>query len=218
MFAGLMIVSTSLALGLIIGFTVVSVFEMLFGSCSCLQDKLKTEAQKNRAKGRRAGMYTAPPNKDDDPDSIAKEFNNAISHGVDTPEQADALFNAIDIDQSDMIDEGEATDYMLKAGLSIDQILQLFAAMDHDSNGEVSRDEFRRAVLDAKNQSLLIPRDGANPDAPLNPEASGPAPADLNTGTANVSMLAGTFGPSEGGVEAGLPNKQLLDKKEEAEA
>ena len=108
-FAGLMIVSTSLALGLIIGFTTVSVFEILFGSCSCLQDKLKSDAQVERAKSRRTGMYTAPPTKDDDPESIAAEFRNAIMNGVDSKESADALFNAIDIDQSDMIDEGEAT-------------------------------------------------------------------------------------------------------------
>ena len=202
-----MIVSTSLALGLIIGFTTVQVFEMLFGSL--FQDRLKSNAQVERAKSRRTGMYSAPANKDDDPASIAAEFHDVMENGVDTPERADALFNAIDIDQSDMIDEGEATDYMLKAGLSKDQIQQLFASMDKDSSGEVSREEFRRAVLDKKNKKLLQPEANANPDAP-----QGPAPADLNTGAANVSMLTGTFGPSEGGVDAGQPNKQLLETEE----
>lgn len=207
MFAGLMIVSTSLALGLIIGFTTVTVFEMLFGSC--FPDRLKNDAQVKRAKSRRTGMYSAPANKDDDPGSIAAEFHDVMENGVDTPEQADALFNAIDVDQSDMVDEGEATDYMLKAGLSKDQIQQLFASMDHDASGEVSREEFRRAVLEKKNKKFLKPEADVEPDAP-----QGPAPGDLNTGAANVSMLTGTFGPTEDGVEAGQPNKQLLEKEE----
>jgi hypothetical protein len=214
-FAGLMIVSTSLALGLIIGFTVVSVFEMLFGSF--FEDKLKDKAQVDRAKSRRDGMYTSPTNASDDPNSIAAAFHNAIVNGVDTPEQADELFNAIDIDQSDMIDEGEASDYMLKAGLTKDQIMQLFGDMDKDSSGEVSREEFRRAVLDKKNQDLLVVKTDVEPDAPVE-TAPGPAPADLSSGTANVSMLAGTYGPSEGGVQAGLPNKQLLEKGGDSKA
>lgn len=185
-----MIVSTSLALGLIIGFTIVSVFEMLFGSF--FEDKLKNKAQVERAKSRRGGMYTAPANNDDDPTSIANEFHNAIEHGVETVQEADALFNAIDIDQSDMIDEGEASFYMLKAGLTKDQISQLFAQMDKDSSGEVSREEFRKAVLDKKNQKLLTPQTDADPDAPV-----APGRVNLSSGTANVSMLAGTYGVSQ---------------------
>lgn len=158
-FAGLMIISTSLALGLVVGFATVQVFEGVFDMCGCFQDKMKNDEELQRAKSRRHGMYSAPASKSDDPESVAEEFRKAIMHGASTEREADVIFNAVDVDQSDTIDQGEVTDYMLKAGLTTEQIQELFASMDKDGDGEVSRKEFRRAILDKANASLLKPKE-----------------------------------------------------------
>ncbi len=183
-FAGLMIISTSLALGLIVGFAIVHVAEMTFGSFSFARDKLKTDEQQQRAKNRRTGMYSSPGSKDDDPDSVAEEFRKAILHGVSTADEADMIFNTIDIDQSNTIDQEEVTDYMLKAGMRNDQIQQLFASMDKDGNGEVSREEFRRALLDKKNAALLTPQEEPVEESPVeeNPDTNDQEEAVAETG------------------------------------
>jgi len=161
-FAGLMIISTSLALGLVVGFALVHMMDKcldVLGGAGLVQDKLKTDEKLLRAKSRRAGMYSAPPAEDDNPDSVAQELRKALLGEIKTVAEADKIFNAIDVDRSNLMDEEEVTYYMLKAGLSQDQIQQLFAAMDKDGNGEVSREEFRRAILDQDNKNLLKPKE-----------------------------------------------------------
>ena len=209
-FAGLMIISTSLALGLIFGFATVQVSEAFMGAfCgNCFEDKTKTQDQVKRAKNRRQGMYSSGA-KDDDPDSVAHELHQALVNGVSTAEEADALFDAVDIDQSGTIDQGEVTEYMLRAGLSEEQVKKLFASMDTDGNGEVSKAEFRRAVLDKKNADLLKPED-IGPETVANEAPSG-------AGAAGLSMLSGQYGPKEDGIETGLPNKQLLEQPDNDE-
>ena len=212
-FGGLMIISTSLALGLVVGFAVVQIWEDVLGLFSCKrksQSKLKDDEKLRRAKDRRIGMYSAPVNKDENPASVAEELKKAILHGLSTEAEVDEVFNAIDIDCSGSIDEGEVTFYMLKAGLTVDQINKLFASMDKDGDGEVSRVEFRRAILDRSNAKLLLP---PNPDAEveLNPvmykapsatEIVDAAPSDDQDEPASlVSIHSGNIGPN-GGIEA----------------
>lgn len=201
-FAGLMIISTSLALGLVVGFATVQVLEIFFDVFACFQDRFKNDEKVKRARSRRAGMYSAPPALDDDPQSVAQELHKAIEHGVTNQAQADALFNAVDIDRSDTIDEGEVTEFMIKAGLTPVQIQKLFASMDTDGNGEVSREEFRRAVLDPKNEELLKPANLEVEESPVE---------DAKAGASGVATLTGTYGPTEGGVEYGKKNAQLVE-------
>ena len=167
-FAGLMIISTSLALGLVVGFALVQVFEAVL---VCFPSSHESEEKMARAKSRRAGMYSAPVSKDDNPASVAEEFRNAILGGVNTVAEADAIFNAVDVDQSGTIDEGEVTYYMLKAGLTKEQIKSLFAAMDHDNSGEVEREEFRATILDKGNAKLLTPKEAPVESAAVTPSA-----------------------------------------------
>lgn len=169
-FGGLMIISTSLALGLIVGFALTTILEDIFAFFWCLPaDKLKTnDAKLLRAKDRRIGMYSSPTTTEQNPSSVAKELQQAILSGLKTDMEADQIFNAIDIDQSDSVDEGEVTYYMLKAGLTKDQIQRLFAGMDKDGNGEVSREEFRKAILNRDNKSLLeIKQEGGVEEEPV---------------------------------------------------
>lgn len=160
-FGGLMIISTSLALGLVVGFAVVQIWEDVLELFSCgrsSQSKLKSDEKLRRAKDRRIGMYSSPVNKDENPASVAEELKKAIIHGLSTEAEVDEVYNAIDIDCSGGVDEEEVTYYMLKAGLAEDQIKKLFAIMDKDGDGEVSRAEFRRTILDRSNASLLEPQ------------------------------------------------------------
>lgn len=173
-FAGLMVISTSLALGLIFGFAVVQMIQdsLAVMFCGRFDDKLKTDEQRKRAESRRAGMYSAPQNKDDDPDTVALEFRKAILHGATNDKEADMIFDAIDWDKSDTIDIGELTDYMLNAGLSKEQIQDLYSDMDPDSSGEVTRAEFRRAIIEKAKQGKLQPEDAKDVE---NPTASDPS-------------------------------------------
>ncbi|KAL7541147.1 hypothetical protein ACHAXR_012882 [Thalassiosira sp. AJA248-18] len=69
-FSNLMVISTSLALGLIAGFALVQIFVLIWGrlrECCCNVDKEKIATRKRRQKTT-AGMYTADD--DDDPCSI----------------------------------------------------------------------------------------------------------------------------------------------------
>ena len=156
-FAGLMIVSTSLALGLIFGFVIVQNLEVIFEAI-CVKDTTKSEDSQQRAKNRRTGMYSAPPTNDDDPESVAKEFRRALEEGASTPAEADAIFDTIDIDRSGSIDRQEVSHFMLMAGLTQEQVDSLFAAMDTDGNGEISRHEFRQALIDKVSESVLQPK------------------------------------------------------------
>ena len=184
-FAGLMIISTSLALGLVVGFALVQVFEAFFGLFG-IEDGHKSDQKIQRAKSRRAGMYSAPVAQDENPESVAEEFRKAILGGVSTPAEADAIFNAVDVDQSGTIDEGEVTYYMLKAGLSKEQIKTLFASMDKDGSGEVERAEFRDAILDKKNEQLLTPKEEPVKEDPALP------PADAPSEQAGAGVISGT--------------------------
>lgn len=196
-FAGLMIISTSLALGLVFGFAVVRVLELFFKPCKCTEDKMKNREQLERAKSRRAGMYSIPPAQDDDPEANALEFRKAILNGASTVEEADRIFNAVDWDCSDTIDKGELAHFMLNAGLSPDQVEQLYHSMDADASGEVDRSEFRRAILDKNNQDLL-----KVPDEDVE---------QPTVGGEGLSILSGQYGPTEGGVQAGKPNTDQLE-------
>jgi hypothetical protein len=189
-FGGLMIVSTSLALGLIVGFAVVEIWEDVLGIFPCFresQSKLKNDEKLRRAKDRRIGMYSAPVSKDENPASVAEELKKAILHGISTEAEVDAIFNAIDIDCSGAIDEDEVTYFMTKAGLGEDQVKQLFAKMDKDGDGEVSRKEFGHAILDRSNASLLTL---SNPDAEI--EESPVVFKEDSSDTENASAKADT--------------------------
>jgi hypothetical protein len=156
-FAGLMIISTSLALGVLIGFASVQIVEHTARVFPCFtENRLKSEEKLERARSRRCGMYSVPSVKEDDPDSVIEDLRKAILGGIKTEEEADRLFDAIDIDQSNSVDEEEVTYYMVKAGLEEGQIKKLFASMDKDGNGEVSREEFRRALIDNNVDSNLL--------------------------------------------------------------
>jgi len=140
-------------LGLVVGFAVVQIIEKIFSIGSCFDDK--------RTKGSgRAGMYSLPPSKEDDPGAVALDFREALFQGACTKAQADKLFNApVDWDQSDTIKKNELSDYMLNPGLSLDQVEKLYTHMDADKNGEVSLEEFCRVILDKNNAALLKPVD-----------------------------------------------------------
>lgn len=159
-FAGLMTISTSLALGLIFGFATVQFLEFCWGLVACQgnTDKSTLESRR-RAQGRRTGMYQMGSDKMDDPDSVAEEFRKAIQDPIETPEDADRIFDTMDIDRSGLLDREEATTFMLQAGLIQSQIDTLFATMDVDGNGEISREEFREAVMHkTKVQEALSPQ------------------------------------------------------------
>jgi hypothetical protein len=77
-FSNLMVISTSLALGLIIGFAIVQMFESVFCGCGICSDSATDiygggsgESKRARQKDRRAGMYTAG---DEDPQTIEDEI------------------------------------------------------------------------------------------------------------------------------------------------
>lgn len=158
-FGGLMVVSTSLALGLMIGFALVEIFDEIVAAFGCCKDNHVTESKLRRAKGRRTGMYSSPVENDNDLASVSADFKKAILSGFKTEEQADDIFHALDVDRSNTLDEEEVAFYMLAAGLSQKQIRGLFDKMDKDQDGEVSREEFRKVVMDAKNEALLTPAD-----------------------------------------------------------
>jgi len=206
-FAGLMVVSTSLALGLLIGFALVQFTETMFEPFGFSRDKLKDDEQLARAKSRRHGMYSAPANKEDDPQSVAAEFRRALLHGVSTEAEADAIFNVIDVDLSNSIDQDEVTEYMLQAGLTTDQVQKLFASMDEDRNGEVSREEFRRAVLDKSNASLLQPHEELAPPPSAEIKKGEVEEEEAKTATSptnTVPLVSGEYGSADGGgIQAG---------------
>ena len=212
-FGGLMIISTSLALGLVVGFAVVQIWEdflELFSCCHNSQSNYKNDEKLRRAKDRRIGMYSAPANKDENPASVAEELKKAIIHGLSTEAEVDEVYNAIDIDCSGGVDEDEVTYYMLKAGLAEDQIKKLFAIMDKDGDGEVSRAEFRRTILDRSNANLLQPQNPAaevkeSPAIYKNPsgteiEDAGPSGGDTKDPAVLVSIHSGNM-DSNGGIE-----------------
>mmetsp|Transcript_14828 Transcript_14828/g.18086 ORF Transcript_14828/g.18086 Transcript_14828/m.18086 type:complete len:663 (-) Transcript_14828:177-2165(-) len=66
-FSNLMVISTSLALGLILGFTIVQVVDLCF---SKIPYAGKSTNARKLARSRLAGMYSAPANNDDDPVSL----------------------------------------------------------------------------------------------------------------------------------------------------
>jgi hypothetical protein len=159
-FGGLMVVSTSLALGLMIGFAFVEIFEETMSVFGCLKPpKHVTPAKQRRAKDRRTGMYSSPIEKEDNPASVAFEFKKAILSGLETEAQADDVFYAIDVDRSGTLDQEEVTFYLVEAGLSHEQIQKLFGKMDKDADGEVSREEFRNVIMNVENKALLTPAD-----------------------------------------------------------
>ena len=159
-FGGLMVISTSLALGLMIGFAIVEIFEDTVAILGCFKPVKHMTPEKSRhAKDRRTGMYSSAVEKEDNPKSVANELKKAILSGLKTEQEADDVFFAVDVDLSGTLDEGEVTYYMKEAGLSSEQIKGLFGKMDKDSDGEVSLPEFRKVILDAGNKSLLTPTD-----------------------------------------------------------
>lgn len=157
-FAGLMIISTSLALGLIFGFATVQVLESIFGVFPCFRDDDKRSlASRHRAKNRRHGLYTKEPG--DDPDSVAEEFRKAIHEPIETPEDADRIFDTIDIDGNGAIYRNEASTFMKQAGLVESQISALFGMMDPVRDGEISREEFRNKLMEMEMvQQALSPQ------------------------------------------------------------
>ena len=159
-FGGLMVVSTSLALGLMIGFAIVEIFEKIVTTLGCCKPPTNWNPCKHRrAKDRRTGMYSSPVEKDNDPSSVAADFREAILSGLTTEAEVDNVFCTIDVDLSGFIDEDEVTYFMLGAGLSKEQIRVLFGKMDKDKDERVSREEFRKVIMDVENKALL------NPDA-----------------------------------------------------
>jgi hypothetical protein len=80
-FSNLMVISTSLALGLIIGFAIVQAFESIFCGCGICTDSatdiyggVSGESKREKQKARRAGMYTTD---NDDPQTIQDEIKPA---------------------------------------------------------------------------------------------------------------------------------------------
>jgi hypothetical protein len=97
------------------------------------------------------------------------------------------------------------------AGLTQTQIDALFDAMDTDGSGDVSRQEFRTAIIAKFNE-----RNGLEPQKELDetPNTNTANATTFDTGAQAVSMLSGEYGPTEDGVQAGLPNKELLEPNE----
>lgn len=83
--------------------------------------------------------------------ATADDFDSSEDSGDDltTTEQVDQVFNTVDIDGSGAIDLEEFNRHLSSAGYSSDAIQESFAEMDSDSNGEISRAEFRQALLNA---------------------------------------------------------------------
>lgn len=80
-FANLMVISTSLALGLMLGFGVFNLLERLFCVCSCLfsgADEEEVEGRLKRERELQAGMYTAPITDEDDPE---EDLSHIIASG-----------------------------------------------------------------------------------------------------------------------------------------
>lgn len=75
----------------------------------------------------------------------SEDESNKISTAID--EGVDQIFDAVDLDDSGSIDFKEYSSHLSSAGLSEDSIQRSFLEMDSDQNGEISRDEFRSAIL-----------------------------------------------------------------------
>ena len=93
-FSALMVVSASLALGLILGFALVSFFEFIF--CRCADDTITDiygggGGKRSRARDRRAGMYTA---EDDDPTDDDDAIKAPAVKEVKESEESNAVVDA----------------------------------------------------------------------------------------------------------------------------
>ena len=80
-FGNLMVISTSLALGLIIGFVWVQFFNFITKFFCCRKGR-ESDEEKN-ANDRLTGMYTSPENAQDDPESLGVLYNKDVDVDVD---------------------------------------------------------------------------------------------------------------------------------------
>ena len=84
---------------------------------------------------------------DNNIDDDAKELTASSTTSAAAAAGLDRVFNAVDVDGSGALDLEEFERHLAPAGYSRDAIQLFFDETDSDNNGEISRDEFRRAVL-----------------------------------------------------------------------
>jgi len=66
-----------------------------------------------------------------------------------TQRDVDSIFTLVDLDKSGSIDLEELTEHLVSAGYEDrTEIEELFHKMDFDNDGRITRNEFRRAILD----------------------------------------------------------------------
>ncbi len=82
-FSNLMVISTSLSLGLIVGFVTVQIAGSIFWSCLCCGRPMK---EKEVVLGRLAGMYSVPVSHDDDP---SERLKHPLAYEVNRPSVQD---------------------------------------------------------------------------------------------------------------------------------
>lgn len=120
-----MVISTSLALGIIIGFVIVQMFGSVFWRC--LSCGTKTPEEQNLAIERLAGMYSAPAVKQDDKSLLSQSNRQELRESSSDEEeklaedlrtQVDAYFpvrldgdtiDANDVENVDNQEKGEIT-------------------------------------------------------------------------------------------------------------
>lgn len=75
------------------------------------------------------------------------ELRNAITKKPTNERDADMIFGIANKDNSDAIDLDELTVHLSSIGYTINDIEKLFAKMDANKNGEISRYEFQQAIF-----------------------------------------------------------------------
>jgi len=85
----------------------------------------------------------------DESGSISRaEFRSAITREPTNERDADMIFSIVDKDGSGGIDLDELTVHLSSVGYTSSEIETLFAKIDENQDGEISRSEFRQAILD----------------------------------------------------------------------
>jgi len=77
------------------------------------------------------------------------EFRKSLVEEPTTQRDVDLIFAVVDLDGSGSIDLEELTEHLVSAGYEDkEEIEQLFHKMDFDNDGRITRNEFRRAMLE----------------------------------------------------------------------
>lgn len=77
-----------------------------------------------------------------------------------TTEGLNEVFDSVDVDGSGAIDLEEFNRHLTPVGFSSDAIEASFSEMDKDNNGEISRNEFRQAIIDKSEKAATSGDDG----------------------------------------------------------